>query len=132
MTVSNTTALDQIKAGQLSGSLGFDEQVWALTARVPAGYVTTYRDIAHFLGTRAYRAVGGALHRNPHAPAVPCHRVVASSGHLNGFAGGLAKKAALLQAEGVAVANHRVKLARYHWPLTREVEDNAEPARASI
>jgi len=101
---------DTLQAGELTDAMSFNEKVWALTARIPAGRVATYRDIAAALNSRAYRAVGQALHRNPHAPAVPCHRVVAASGHLNGYAGGLAKKASLLEAEGVAVANNRVNL----------------------
>jgi methylated-DNA-[protein]-cysteine S-methyltransferase len=117
MATTMTHPLDQLTAGRISATMTFNEKVWALTCRVPAGSVTTYRDIAEALGTRAYQAVGQALNRNPHAPTVPCHRVVAARGHLNGFAGGLAKKVALLEAEGVAVENDRVDLSRYHCPL---------------
>ncbi len=87
----------------------FSERVWALTARIPRGRVTTYGAIARALGKpRAARAVGQALHRNPYAPDVPCHRVVGADGRLTGFAGGLAKKSHLLAAEGVAVTDGRV------------------------
>jgi len=106
---------DAIRRGELTPVMNFDQRVWALTARVPTGYVTTYRDIAQALGTRAYRAVGQALNRNPYAPAVPCHRVVAADGRLNGYAHGLAAKARLLREEGVAVDQERVPLGRYHW-----------------
>ena len=44
----------------------FNERAWALCARVPEGKVTTYSQIAHALGTRAYRAVGQAMNKNPH------------------------------------------------------------------
>jgi methylated-DNA-[protein]-cysteine S-methyltransferase len=107
--------LSQIRTGRLNSAMCFDEKVWALTARIPPGRVVTYRDIANQLSTRAYRAVGQALHRNPHAPDVPCHRVVATSGHLNGYAGGLSKKARLLREEGVAVHHHRVDIAQWRW-----------------
>lgn len=53
--------------------------------------------------SRYSRFVGGSLGRNPFAPHVPCHRVVASTGKLNGFAGGLCKKKELLLAEKVAL-----------------------------
>ena len=53
-------------------------------------------------------AVGNALNKNPFAPAVPCHRVVGSSGALTGFAGGLQKKRELLKHEGLTVKNDRV------------------------
>ncbi len=88
----------------------FNQKVWALTARIPAGRVATYGQIAAALGTRAYRAVGMALNRNPYAPQVPCHRVVGSDGSLTGFAGGLDKKLALLADEGVPLRNGKVDL----------------------
>jgi methylated-DNA-[protein]-cysteine S-methyltransferase len=74
--------------------------------RVPAGRVTTYKDLAHALGTGAYRAVGQVLAKNPFAPTVPCHRVVASDGTIGGFMGVTAgapvlKKKKLLEKEGV-------------------------------
>lgn len=100
----------QIKAGRLQPGMSFNEKVWALTARVPRGKVTTYGAIARKLKTRGYRAVGAALHVNPYAPAVPCHRVVGSDGRLTGFASGLAQKQTLLVAEGVAVTKGRVDL----------------------
>jgi methylated-DNA-[protein]-cysteine S-methyltransferase len=79
-----------------------------MTARVPAGKVTTYAAIARALGTTAYRAVGNALNRNPYAPEVPCHRVVGSNGSLTGFAGGVEKKQEMLAEEGVAFRKGRV------------------------
>ena len=83
----------------------FAEKVYAVCKRIPRGKVSTYRDIAHALGTRAYRAVGQALRCNPYAPSVPCHRVVASDGSLGGFGGEMnsAKKIRLLRKEGVKV-----------------------------
>ena len=86
-----------IHAGKLNSKMSFNEKVWALTARIPKGQVTTYGHIARTLNTRAYRAVGNALNKNPYAPAVPCHRVVGADGRLTGFAGGLAKKARMLE-----------------------------------
>ena len=99
-----------IKAGRIVPGMSFNEKVWAVTARIPAGEVRTYGWIARELGTTAYRAVGNALNRNPYAPAVPCHRVVGSDGSLTGFAGGLNKKSAMLAAEGVVVKKGRVAL----------------------
>ncbi len=81
----------------------FNERVWELCKQVPAGYVTTYQELARALGTRAYRAVGNALNKNPHAPIVPCHRVVKSNGTLGGFARGGEAKEALLRKEGVVI-----------------------------
>jgi methylated-DNA-[protein]-cysteine S-methyltransferase len=53
-----------------------------------AGYVTTYKHIAAALEKPyAFRAVGNALRKNPYAPVVPCHRVVASDRSMGGFYG---------------------------------------------
>lgn len=70
---------------------------------MPRGKVTTYSELAHALGTKAYRAVGMAMKHNPYAPEVPCHRVVTSDGKLGGYAGGKVKKAQLLRAEGIEI-----------------------------
>jgi methylated-DNA-[protein]-cysteine S-methyltransferase len=93
----------------------FSEKVWDLTRRIPAGRVATYADLAKKLNTSGFRAVGGALNRNPYAPQVPCHRVVGSTGHLTGYAGGLDAKKRLLESEGVPVVNGRVDLKTFRW-----------------
>lgn len=93
----------------------FQERVLELTARVPEGRVTTYSGIARALNTRAYRAVGQALKRNPHAPGIPCHRVVKSGGLLGGYSRGARKKAELLESEGVEIRNGRIDMERYLW-----------------
>ena len=99
-----------IKAGRIVPGMTFNQKVWAMTARIPRGKVTTYRDIAQKLKSNGYRAVGNALNKNPYAPAVPCHRVVGSDGGLTGFAGGLAKKRKLLENEGIPFAGQKVDL----------------------
>jgi len=90
--------------------MNFQEKVWKLTSRIPKGKVSTYKEIAHALHTRAYRAVGTALKANPFAPKVPCHRVIASNGLLGGYAGKMKskKKIALLRREGVKVKNYKI------------------------
>ena len=99
-----------IRAGKIVDGMSFNQKVWAMTARVPAGKVTTYAQIARALGTKGYRAVGNALNRNPYAPAVPCHRVVGSDGSLTGFASGIEKKRQILKREGVEFDGEKVKL----------------------
>ncbi len=81
----------------------FAENVWRLTSRIPKGRVSTYKEIARSLHSRGYRAVGHALHANPHPLRVPCHRVVCSDGSLGGYAYGKKKKQRLLQAEGIQI-----------------------------
>ncbi len=86
----------------------FNEKVWQLCKKVPKGKVTTYKEIAAAMKTKAYRAVGNALNKNPHSPVVPCHRVVGSNGNLVGFARGLKKKAELLRQEGIKIKKGKI------------------------
>ena len=86
----------------------FNERCYALLRKVPKGKVTTYKNIARALNYKAYRAVGNAMNKNPHAPRVPCHRVVKSDGTLGGFSSGSAKKIKLLKKEGIEVRDKRI------------------------
>lgn len=86
----------------------FNQRCYDILRKVPKGRVTTYQALARKLGTKAYRAVGNAMNKNPYAPEVPCHRVVKSNGELGGFAGGSKKKIRLLESEGVTVRESRI------------------------
>ncbi|WP_456432341.1 MGMT family protein [Nitratifractor sp.] len=88
----------------------FERAVWKAMERIPRGSVTTYGDIARYLGTRAVRAVGTAVGKNPYAPEVPCHRVVRSDGSVGRYSGegGVERKIALLREEGVAVRDGKI------------------------
>lgn len=92
--------------------MSFSERVYEVVLRIPSGKVTTYADVAHALGCKAYRAVGVALAKNPHAPRVPCHRVIRSDRLLGGFMGSLGapvnKKRSLLLSEGVVFDGEKV------------------------
>jgi len=84
----------------LDGATAFDRAVWKTTVAIPYGETRSYAWVAQQIGrARAFRAVGGALARNPFPIIVPCHRIVASSGSLGGFGGGLALKQRLLRLE---------------------------------
>lgn len=77
----------------------FQQSVWAAMQTIPYGKTKSYGEIAAQIGnTKAVRAVGGACNKNPVAIIVPCHRIVAKEG-LGGFAGGLGRKATLLDIE---------------------------------
>lgn len=79
----------------------FQERVWSLIAAIPYGETATYGELAASLGQPGdARDVGQAVGRNPLAIVVPCHRVVGKDGKLTGYAGGLARKKALLELEG--------------------------------
>ena len=83
-------------------------KVYELLKKIPKGKVTTYKEIADQLKTKAYRAVGQIIGQNPNAPKVPCHRVVKSDGSISGYAFGVDKKIALLKSEGVETENGKV------------------------
>ena len=85
---------------------GFQRKVWAQLIEIPYGQTRTYGQLALALGDPGLaRAVGAANGQNPLSIIVPCHRVVGSNGQLTGYAGGLARKAFLLELE--AAPGHR-------------------------
>ncbi|KAM0345896.1 hypothetical protein ACHAPU_005947 [Fusarium lateritium] len=111
---SSATDFKLIMAPQLalieaSSRTPFEKKVWALLCQIPQGSFSTYGIMAAHIKSSP-RAVGNALRRNPFAPEVPCHRVVATGGALGGFKGKwpkngegitLDEKRMLLKGEGV-------------------------------
>ncbi len=87
----------------------FNECCWKLCSKVPKGRVSTYKELANALGTRAYRAAGQAMNKNPfHHEQVPCHRIVMSDGSLGGFAHEISLKIARLKKDGVEVKDGKI------------------------
>ena len=83
----------------------FQLRAWKALQAIPFGQTISYGQQAAELGEPgAARAVGAANGRNPLSIVVPCHRVVAASGALTGFAGGLDTKAWLLDHERTVLA----------------------------
>ncbi|HYP86024.1 methylated-DNA--[protein]-cysteine S-methyltransferase [Variovorax sp.] len=85
----------------------FQRRVYQLARRIPVGETRTYGQLASELGDKALaRAVGQALGRNPFAPVVPCHRVLAAGGKPGGFSafGGSRIKLRMLAVEGAEAA----------------------------
>ena len=81
----------------------FDRRVYEAAREIAPGTTVTYGAIAKRIGEpHAAQAVGQALGRNPFAPIVPCHRIVAADGKMHGFSatGGVATKLRLLTIEG--------------------------------
>jgi methylated-DNA-[protein]-cysteine S-methyltransferase len=78
----------------------FQRKVWKAIAGVAFGRTIPYAELARRAGRPgSARAAGAATGRNPIGVIVPCHRIVGSNGALTGYAGGLAKKKALLALE---------------------------------
>jgi methylated-DNA-[protein]-cysteine S-methyltransferase len=78
----------------------FQQRVWQALLQIAAGSTSSYARIAAACdAAQAVRAVGAAIGRNPVSIIVPCHRVIGSNGALTGYAGGIARKQALLDLE---------------------------------
>jgi AraC family transcriptional regulator of adaptative response/methylated-DNA-[protein]-cysteine methyltransferase len=78
----------------------FQQRVWQLLCKIPCGKTATYAQIARQLGRpSAVRAVASAIAANPIAVAIPCHRVIRTSGALAGYRWGIDRKTALLRLE---------------------------------
>lgn len=100
----------------------FSHTIYQTLCTVPRGKVVTYGQLAELAGyPLAARAVGGCMAKNPNAPIVPCHRVVAADGSLHGYSGegGLAKKRALLENEGVVFVGEKVDLGQCRYENDR-------------
>lgn len=84
----------------------FQRDVWRAITSVRYGETLAYRELAARAGRPAsIRAAGAATGRNPLSIIIPCHRIVGADGALTGYAGGLARKRALLALEqGVLAA----------------------------
>ena len=100
--------------------LSFDQRVYGLVARIPAGRLATYGQIAELLGAYgSARQVGWALRRLPLPSAVPWQRVVNAQGRISmdpSRQGSDWIQRELLLAEGIAVAaDGRLPLAAHRW-----------------
>lgn len=113
--------LDQYFAGQKPSLQGlhfkaqvtpFQKKVYQTLLTIPYGKTISYQEIAnklenHHKSRGMARAVGNAVARNQILLMIPCHRVVASNGALTGYAGGLDRKKALLELEGLDIFNYK-------------------------
>lgn len=85
----------------LSGT-EFQQQVWSALVTIPFGKTWCYQELANAIGNpKAVRAVGLANSKNPISIIIPCHRVIGKNGKLTGYAGGVERKQALLEHEGI-------------------------------
>jgi methylated-DNA-[protein]-cysteine S-methyltransferase len=90
----------------MTGVPDFQRRVYLASRNILAGHTLSYRELARKLGAPgAARAVGQALGKNPFAPIVPCHRVLAAGGRPGGFSahGGPATKLKMLAIERAAI-----------------------------
>lgn len=105
--VTTPVILQMLDASRRDGPLtlhlrgtNFQLRVWKALLAIPHGRVTSYGAIADAVGRPgAARAVGRAVGTNPVSVIIPCHRVLAANGALNGYRWGLDRKRALLAWE---------------------------------
>jgi methylated-DNA-protein-cysteine methyltransferase-like protein len=96
---------------------GFHARVYARVKEVPAGFVTTYGDVAAALGSpRVARHVGWALAALTDEET-PWHRVINAKGRISfrGDTGRGELQRALLEEEGVVFKGERVDLKAHRW-----------------
>lgn len=78
----------------------FQQQVWSAVNKVCYGATKTYHEIANEINnSKAVRAVGSAINKNPLAIVIPCHRIVNKNHKIINYAYGQEKKLLLLNLE---------------------------------
>ena len=101
------------------GGTPFQKAVWDVLTEIPYQTVWTYKEVAERVGETlgrktSSRAVGTAIGKNPISLFVPCHRVVATTGALTGYAGGVERKRGLLTLEGHRITKDKVTKGERH------------------
>lgn len=78
----------------------FQKSVWAELQRIPYGETITYTQLSVRLkNPLAIRAIAAANGANLLSIIIPCHRVIAANGELQGYRGGLEAKRFLIDHE---------------------------------
>ena len=85
----------------------FEKRVWNELLRIPFGITKSYLEIAKLVGNpTAFRAVARANGSNNISIIIPCHRVIASNGNLQGYGGEIWRKEKLLKLEKFGDLNY--------------------------
>ena len=117
MIAQTRRQLDEYFAGRLTEfdlpvdpeGTAFQCGVWRELQKIPYGTTINYGTLARRIGNpSASRAVGAANGSNPISIVIPCHRVIGANGDLTGYAGGMARKEALLRLETTRVEDFQL------------------------
>ena len=96
----------------------FSDKCYKILKTIPKGKVTTYKAIAQALNSKAYRAVGNAMNKNPHnTNDYPCHRVIQSNGKIGGYAHGTEAKIERLKSEGIIIEKGKIDLNEFEFRI---------------
>lgn len=91
----------------------FQLKVWEALLKIPPGFVSSYEDIARYIGKpSAARAVGNALANNPIPYVIPCHRVIRKMGIVGNYRWNPIRKKAMLGWEAAQRYQHESEFAR--------------------
>ncbi|MDR1399621.1 MAG: MGMT family protein [Treponema sp.] len=105
----------------VANELSSTQQIVKVIQSIPAGKVSSYRDVALAAGLRnGARQTVRVLHSLSQKEHLPWHRVIKVDGHIAlPYEGGRELQIALLRSEGVEVSEQGlVDMQRYGW--TRE------------
>ena len=93
-------------------------KIWRTALQIPRGKVASYGQVADLAGLpRRARLVGKAMGFAPKEMNIPWYRILRVNGQIAFPKGSelALKQTELLQGEGVAVLNSRVKLKEFQW-----------------
>ncbi|MFX1454844.1 MAG: methylated-DNA--[protein]-cysteine S-methyltransferase [Promethearchaeota archaeon] len=65
----------------------FSQKVMTTLVNLERGEITSYSELGKMIGSKAYRAIGNVLRKNPLPLIIPCHRVIKKNGEIGGFMG---------------------------------------------
>lgn len=96
----------------------YQQRVYAVVKKVPAGLVATYGQVARLAGRCTARMAGYAMAACPEDQGIPWHRVLNARGEISLRASGepSLEQRLLLESEGVLFDRRdRVDLKRFGW-----------------
>ncbi len=98
--------------------MNFTNKVYEKCKLIPKGKVSTYKQIALSLNSKAYQAIGKVLSKNK-SKNIPCHRVICSNGKIGGFRGSKNNKdkKILLEKEGILVFDNKINLKEFLYKI---------------
>lgn len=86
----------------------FQKRVLLEVMKIPYGKIKTYKQVSEAIDSKAYRAVGTAIAKNPFPLIIPCHRVVRTDLDIGGFYEGPFMKKEILQNEGIKIKGFKI------------------------
>tara|TARA_Y100000310_G_scaffold345665_1_gene467944 strand:+ start:3823 stop:4125 length:303 start_codon:yes stop_codon:yes gene_type:complete len=83
-------------------------KIYSNLKKVPKGKITTYKELAKSINSKAYRYVGTLMKTNKNPNKIPCFKVVKSNGNIGEYASGKKEKINRLNKENIKVKNNKI------------------------